>query len=204
MTCTAPPRRMSVLALLPLLAALASCERARQDMYDQPKYKPFARSDRFADGTSARPLPDHTVPMPGGPFAGTSSGRQQDPAVDAWRPPLTLQQLQRGRSRYDIYCMPCHSPTGDGDGMVVRRGFPQPPSFHTDALRAAPDALLFEVITHGSGQMAPYAAQLPPADRWAVVAYIRALQLSQHAPADRLSAEDLQRLGGTGQTGAKP
>ncbi|KAI3593172.1 ABC-type Fe3+ transport system protein [Cupriavidus sp. U2] len=176
------------------LALVTGCERARQDMYDQPKYKPYARSNRFGDGTSARPLPDNTVPAPGGPFAATSSGRSHDEAASASRPPLTLQQLQRGQSRYEIYCMPCHSPTGDGDGMVVRRGFPRPPSFHTDALRAAPDTLLYDVITHGSGQMAAYAAQLPPPDRWAVVGYLRALQLGQHAPAARLTADDLRQL----------
>lgn len=189
-------RLLCLLCAACTMALLAGCERARQDMYDQPKYKPFARSDRFGDGTSARPLPDHTVPAPGGPFADTSSGRRQDDAPGAAQPALTLQQLQRGQSRYEIYCMPCHSATGDGDGMVVRRGFPRPPSFHTDALRAAPDTLLYDVISHGSGPMAAYAAQLPPPDRWAVVAYLRALQLSQHAPVARLTADDLRHLDG--------
>lgn len=189
-----PLRLLRYVAATCMLAALGACERARQDMYDQPKYKPFARSDRFADGTSARPRPDHSVPVPGGPFAAMSSGRDQDWPGAENRAPLTLQQLQRGRSRYEIHCAPCHSPTGDGDGMVVRRGFPHPPSFHSDALRSATDARLYDAITHGSGPMAPYAAQLPPADRRAVVAYIRALQLSQHASAARLTADDLRHL----------
>ncbi|WP_258234538.1 c-type cytochrome [Cupriavidus pinatubonensis] len=191
------PRVLNLLRYLALpcmLIALNACERARQDMYDQPKYKPYARSDRFADGTSARPLPDNSVPVPGGPFAAMSSGRSQAWSGTGDRLPLTLQQLQRGRSRYEIHCAPCHSPTGDGDGMVVRRGFPHPLSFHTYALRRAPDAQLYDAITRGSGPMAPYAAQLTPSDRWAVVAYIRALQLSQHAPAARLTANDLQHL----------
>ena len=198
----APPvlRLLSYLALPWMLATLGACERARQDMYDQPKYKPFARSDRFADGTSARPRPDNSVPVPGGPFDAMSSGRSQVGSGAGDRPPLTLQQLQRGRSRYEIHCAPCHSPTGDGDGMVVRRGFQHPLSFHNDALRGASDARLYDAITHGSGPMAPYAAPLPPADRWAVVAYIRALQLSQHAPAARLTADDLRHL----DNGAQP
>ena len=199
------PRHLLRYLIVPcMLASVGACEKARQDMYDQPKYKPFARSDRFADGTSARSAPEHAVPVPAAPFGDTSSGRRQAALADAARPPLTLQQLKRGRSRYEIYCMPCHSPTGDGDGMVVRRGFPHPPTFHSDALRAVPDTPLYDVITHGTGHMAAYGAQLPPDDRWAVVAYIRALQLSQHAPAARLTADDLRHLDATSANGAQP
>jgi mono/diheme cytochrome c family protein len=89
--------------------------------------------------------------------------------------------LQRGQERYSIYCLPCHSPVGDGDGRVVRRGFPRPPNYHEERLRAAPDQHFFDVITHGYGVMHSYADRVPPQDRWAIVAYIRALQLSQHA-----------------------
>ncbi len=108
--------------------------------------------------------------------------------------PPTAALLQRGRERFDIYCAPCHGRSGYGDGMVVRRGFPAPPSYHTDALRHAPDSHFYQVITHGYGVMYPYAARVSPRDRWAIVAYIRALQLSQHAPRDVLTAQDLARL----------
>jgi mono/diheme cytochrome c family protein len=95
--------------------------------------------------------------------------------------PLTAATLARGQERFNIYCSPCHSEAGDGDGMVVRRGFPHPPSYHSERLRHAPDAHFFNVITHGYGAMFSYADRIEPDDRWAIVAYIRALQLSQHA-----------------------
>jgi len=181
---------------LPLL--LAACERARQDMYDQPRYKVFAPSTLFADGASARPLPPGTVPHARGGFAGSSSGRVGSAAVlrdqqaEAARQnpyPIDLQLLRRGQQRYTIYCTPCHSPAGDGDGLVVRRGFPAPPTYHSERLRAAPDRHLYDVISHGYGIMYPYADRIEPAERWAIVAYIRALQLSQHARAASLAPQ---------------
>jgi mono/diheme cytochrome c family protein len=183
------------LAALCLPWLLAGCERARQDMYDQPKYKPYAASTLFEDGASARPPPEGAVPHARGEFAGSSSGRvgpdavvrdQQAEAAQANPYPVTLPLLRRGQERYTIYCLPCHSALGDGDGRVVRRGFPAPPSYHSDRLRAAPDRHLYEVITHGYGVMYPYADRVEPADRWAIVAFIRALQLSQHADVARL------------------
>jgi len=188
------------MALVPILAG---CERAKQDMYDQPRYKPFAESTLFADGTSARPLPPGAVPHARGPFAGTSSGRVGGQAVERDQAalsaqsnpyPVTPQLLRRGQERFAIYCVPCHSPVGDGDGRVVRRGFPSPPSFHQDRLRNAPDRHFFDVITHGYGIMYPYADRVEPPDRWAIVAYIRALQLSQHASAADLTADQRARL----------
>jgi mono/diheme cytochrome c family protein len=182
-------------ALLPLCIALAACEKAKQDMYDQPKYKTMAHSDLFGDGASARPLPEGTMPHSSGGFAGASSGRVGEAAVLAARQalnaqsnpyPVDMQLLARGRERYTIYCMPCHSAAGDGDGWVVRRGFPAPPSYHSERLRRAPDRHLFDVISKGYGIMYPYADRIEPADRWAIVAYIRALQLSQYAPASAL------------------
>jgi mono/diheme cytochrome c family protein len=172
-------------------------------MYDQPKYKPFARSELFADGNSSRPLPEHSVPYAKGPFAGTSSGRvgtdsaaEDITASDAKTNPypVTMQLLRRGQERYTIYCMPCHSPAGDGDGLVVRRGFPPPPSYHIARLRQAPDRHFFDVMTKGYGIMYPYADRIEPPDRWAIVAYIRALQLSQNADAKDLPPEARQRL----------
>jgi len=108
--------------------------------------------------------------------------------------PITLPLVARGRNRYDVYCAPCHSRTGDGDGMIVRRGFPAPPSYHTERLRNAPDSHLFQVISNGYGVMYPYADRITSEDRWAIVAYIRALQLSQHAPAADLDAQDVATL----------
>jgi mono/diheme cytochrome c family protein len=108
--------------------------------------------------------------------------------------PITLPFVARGRNRYDVYCAPCHSRTGDGDGMIVRRGFPAPPSYHTERLRNAPDSHFFQVISNGYGVMYPYADRITPEDRWAIVAYIRALQLSQHAPATELDVQDVATL----------
>jgi mono/diheme cytochrome c family protein len=181
-------KRMTMAAGLCVGFLLAACERAKQDMYDQPRYKPYAASPMFEDGASARPLPPGAVPHARGDFADSSGGRagtgavlrdQQAEAAQQNPYPVDLQLLRRGQQRFTIYCTPCHSPA---DGLVVRRGFPAPPSYHIDRLRAAPDRHLYDVITHGYGIMYPYADRVEPADRWAIVAYIRALQLSQHAP----------------------
>jgi mono/diheme cytochrome c family protein len=185
-----------VLLLVLFLAVLAGCERLARNMYDQPRYKPLHESPLFADGTSARSPVPGTVASASGALAGTSSGRlgadreerqAEMEKADRLPFPITLQVLRRGRERFDIYCAPCHSPVGDGDGMVARRGFPHPPSYHVARLREAPDRHFYDVMTRGYGVMRPYADRLAPEDRWAIVAYIRALQLSQYA---RL--EDLQ------------
>jgi mono/diheme cytochrome c family protein len=198
---------MRIVTALLLAMLLAGCERAKQDMYDQPRYKPYAASSLFADGASARPLPPGTVAHARGAFSDSSGGRvgaaavQQDlqaEAAQAMPYPVDMQLLRRGQERFSIYCMPCHSPAGDGDGMVVRRGFPAPPSFHSDRLRAVPDRHIYDVITQGYGIMYPYADRVEPQDRWAIVAYIRALQLSQHAPAGSLPEALRSRLPQTG------
>jgi mono/diheme cytochrome c family protein len=132
------------------------------------------------------------VAAAGGAFAGTSSGRvgaelesdrAKAEAAKTMPYPVTMQLLRRGQDRFNIYCEPCHSPIGDGDGMVARRGFPHPPSYHIDRLRAAPDRHFYDVMTQGYGVMRSYADRVAPEDRWAIVAYIRALQLSQYADA---------------------
>jgi mono/diheme cytochrome c family protein len=173
------------------------------DMYDQPRYKPLASSPMFADGGASRPPVEGTQPHASGDFAATSSGRlgaddaarrERDLRATADPYPSTIDRLRAGRERYDIYCTPCHSPLGDGDGLVVRKGFPAPPSLHSDRLRAASDKYLFDVISHGYGIMYPYADRLAPDERWAVVSYIRALQLSQHAPLKELTSVDRSRL----------
>jgi mono/diheme cytochrome c family protein len=201
-----------------LALSLAGCERGLHEMYDQPKYKPLTPTSLFADGNSSRPQVPGTIARSAGALAGSSSGRQDavplptapglSIGVDAaGRPlapdeepvyanplPITAALLDRGRQRFNIYCAPCHSMAGDGDGMIARRGFPAPPSYHTDRLRNAADSHFYQVITNGYGVMYPYADRIAPQDRWAVVAYIRALQLSQHAPASLLSADEREKL----------
>jgi len=185
------------------LLLLAGCEKAAQDMYDQPRYKPLAPSTLFADGAAARTPPAATVAFSSGPFAGTSSGRAGTDAAAALQAALAatalpyavdMTLLARGRERYGIYCAPCHSVVGDGDGIVARRGFPAPPTYHSDRLRAAPDRHFFDVISNGYGAMYPFADRIEPRDRWAIVAWIRTLQLSQHAEAGNLPDAALSTL----------
>jgi mono/diheme cytochrome c family protein len=178
--------------LLFALLALSGCERAMHDMYQQPKDKPQAPSTLFADGNSARTPPAGSVPMASGAGADSSGGRHGD--APAMAVPVTKAELVRGQQRFDIYCAPCHGRSGDGAGMVVQRGFPAPPSYHTDRLRNMPDSHFYQVISDGYGVMYPHADRITPRDRWAIVAYIRALQLSQHATRDRLDAKDIARL----------
>jgi mono/diheme cytochrome c family protein len=176
-----------------LAVAVGGC---RQDMHDAPRYEPYEKSDFFADGRSARPLVAGTVAR-GHLREDTpaATGKMGDLFVATAPVPVTVELLRRGQERYGIYCSPCHGLTGAGDGMVVRRGFRRPTSFHDPRLRAQPDGYIFDVVTKGFGAMPDYAAQVPVSDRWAVVAYIRALQLSQNAtvadvPADRRGALD--------------
>lgn len=177
---------------------LGACERGMHQMYEQPKYKPLTPTPLFPDGNSSRPQVTGTIPHSSGILAGSSSGRSGEiartPVRDINSLAITPALLARGRDRFDVFCAPCHSRAGDGDGMVVRRGFPAPPSFHTDRLRNAADSHFYQVITDGYGVMYPYRDRIAPRDRWSIVAYVRALQLSQHAPASLLSKEDLARL----------
>lgn len=182
------PLRLSG-ALLVLLLTLAGCERVVRNMYEQPRLDPGEGSSLFADGLASRPPPPGSVAHAMGDLAATSSGRrgtelppQLQAAVAASAPPpFSAALLRRGQERYGIYCLPCHGALGDGDGPVVRRGFPAPPSYHQARLRQAPDRHFFDVMTQGYGVMVSYADRVTPEDRWAIVAYIRALQLSQHA-----------------------
>ncbi len=179
------------------LAALSGCEKGLHEMYDQAKYKPLTPTLLFDDGNSSRPQVPGTLPYSSGALAGASSGRAA--RLDVNPLPISEALLERGRERFNIYCAPCHSRAGDGDGMIARRGFPAPPSYHIARLRDAPDSHFYAVISEGYGAMYPYADRIAPADRWAIVAYIRALQLSQNAPAASLDAHDLARLGGDGR-----
>lgn len=167
----------------------------RSDMYDQNRYDPLEASTLFDDGTSARPLPRGSVARG---LARTDTalyeGREGQTEVETIPIPIDRAMLERGRQRYSIFCAPCHSETGDGDGMIVQRGFSRPPSFHDERLRGEPAGHYFEVITRGHGAMYSYASRIPPRDRWNIVAYIRALQLSQHAEYSRLEDGDRTRL----------
>lgn len=171
---------------------LAACQ---QQMADQPRYKPLARSSFFGDERSARPLVPGTVAR-GRLLADEQlyTGRSAGRLVDTFPFPVTPALLVRGQERFNIFCALCHDRVGSGLGMVVRRGFRQPPSYHTDRLRQAPIGHFFEVITNGFGTMPDYAAQIPPRDRWAIIAYIRALQLSQHATLADVPTAERHRL----------
>ena len=187
-----PRQIVSALAAASFLVLAAAC---RQDMHDQPKYVPLRQSSFFGDERSARPLVPGTV----------ARGHLRDDTLlytgkingaDATVFPLVADArvMARGQERFDIYCSPCHGRTGQGDGMVVRRGFRRPPSFHEDRLRNAPIGHLFDVITNGFGAMPDYATQIRAEDRWAIVVYMRALQLSEHATLADVAADKRSEL----------
>ena len=163
------------------LLVVAGC---RQDMHNQPKYKPLRASSFFPDGSSARQLVDGTVAR------GTLqedvaffTGKVGTALVKEMPFPVTKEVLDRGQQRYEIFCRPCHDSSGSGNGMVVQRGYRQPPSMHIDRLRNVENGHFFDVMTNGFGAMPDYKVQITARDRWNIVAYIRALQLSQHAAA---------------------
>lgn len=189
------PRVLTTLTLLACAASLTACERIKRDMYDQPRDKAYGADAFFPDHAASRPAIAGTVARSRGALADASGGQLDDTGLQddrRWEDvqenplPMDLEVLARGRERYGIYCLPCHSPAGDGDGRIVRRGFPSPPTFHEDRLRNAPDRHLFDVITQGYGVMHRYGDRVPVSDRWAIVHFIRALQLSQHARVDAL------------------
>jgi mono/diheme cytochrome c family protein len=168
--------------LLPPLVCLLAVSACRQDMHNQPKYRPLRSSTFFADGSSARPLVEGTVAR-GTLQEDTAffTGKIGNTAVKELPFPVDEQVLSRGQDRYTIFCTPCHDATGTGRGMVVQRGYRQPTSFHDERLRMADAGYYFDVMTNGFGAMPDYRMQLTARDRWAIVAYIRALQLSQRA-----------------------
>jgi mono/diheme cytochrome c family protein len=154
----------------------------RQDMHDQPRYDPMRETAFFTDARSARPMVEGTVArghLRDDELLYTGMANGQPAAVFPF--PVDARVMARGRERFDVFCSPCHGRTGQGDGMVVLRGYRRPPSMHTDRLRSAPAGHFFDVITNGFGAMPDYATQVRVEDRWAIVAYLRALQLSGHA-----------------------
>jgi len=175
----------------------------RLDMHLQPKYLPYAKTDFFADGRSER------QPVPGTVARGQLrvdelfyTGRENGVVVDKFPFTITRADLERGRERFNVYCTPCHDYTGSGRGMIVQRGFPQPPSYHIQRLRDAPVGHFFEVMTNGFGAMYSYAARIEPADRWRIAAYIRVLQLSQNAKIDDVPESERQDLAHASMQGA--
>jgi mono/diheme cytochrome c family protein len=187
---------------IPLLTALLTAAllcACRQDMNDQAKYGPLKKSDFYQDGASSRTPPAHTVAR--GELhqdAVFYTGRINDKEFTATLPvPLTPALLKRGEERFNIYCSVCHGRTGEGNGMIVQRGFPHPPSYAEERLRNAPVGYFYEVITHGYGLMYSYASRVEPQDRWAIAAYIRVLQLSLHATLAEATPAERSKLEGT-------
>ena len=195
-------RGLSLTCLAAIVALLAGC---RLDMHIQPKYLPYEPTSFFSDGRSERQ-----------PVAGTVargqlrvdellySGTENGVESNRFPFPITRADLERGRERYNIYCTPCHDYTGSGHGMIVQRGFPQPPSYHIQRLRDAPVGHFYQVMTNGFGAMYSYAARIDPADRWRIAAYIRVLQLSENAKVDDVPEADRAKLAAqSAQTGTQ-
>jgi mono/diheme cytochrome c family protein len=166
-----------------LLALVMSLEGCDQNMESQPKYSEYSHAPLFRGGVLREP--------PSGAVARDDLARDAEIRT---RPRLTAQLFARGHQRFDIFCSPCHGANGDGNGIIVQRGMPRPTSYHDDRLRAADDQHFFDVITNGYGAMYSYASRVPPHDRWAIVAYIRALQLSRHASIDDVPPDQRVRL----------
>ena len=163
-------------AALGLSFAVTACD----NMANQPKLNPYELPAGSTVDWPVKPVP-HTI-------------ARDEPANPPAPPPVTMALLQRGQQRFDIYCSPCHSRVGDGNGMIVQRGFPRPPSYFSDTLRKAPNQLFYDVITHGYGAMFSYADRVEPKDRWAIVAYIRALQASASGSLSDVPAEQRSTL----------
>lgn len=188
------------MTLLGAMALIAMCG-CRQEMYDQPKYKPLEKSTFYADARASRPLVEGTVAR--GMLDGAAdlpAGAPASAGLPTTLPmPLTRELVARGRERYGIFCTPCHDATGGGAGMVVRRGYRPPQSLHIDRLRDAPVGHFYDVMTRGLGAMPDYAQLIPREDRWAIAAYVKALQLSQRASIGELPAEDRANLEAQGR-----
>jgi cytochrome c553 len=188
-------KKSEIMLIILMAAAALGC---RRDMFQQPYSKPLKSSDFFQDNHMAsRPLVAYTVAR--GHLNSDDSfylGKIGTNLVETFPFPITREVLERGRERFEIYCAPCHARTGEGNGMIVQRGFPPPPSFHIARLRQAPVGHFFDVITQGYGVMYSYAERVEPADRWAIAAYIRVLQKSRNVSAAELSALERAKVEG--------
>jgi mono/diheme cytochrome c family protein len=182
------PRNARVLLVIATVAFLAGC---RQDMHDAPRYDPLEASTFFTDGRGSRAPVANTVAR--GLLREDEhfyQGKINGQLADSFPMAITPELMARGQERYGVFCTPCHGATGQGNGMIVQRGFRAPPPYHEERLRTAPVGYFFDVMTNGFGAMQDYAAQVPVADRWYIAAYIRALQLSQNASLDDVPAAE--------------
>lgn len=185
------PLALRNVGIVVMVIVIAGCT----DMYDGARMKPLEHSRFYADGLSARPIPEGTVPrghqrLDSLLYHGKVNGKLADvfPFV------VTGEDLVRGKDRYGVFCSPCHGGLGDGNGMIVQRGFPRPNSFHADSIRVKTAGYYFDVITHGFGRMYSYAPSVPVEDRWKIIAYIRALQLSRMVPVTDLTQAEMESL----------
>jgi mono/diheme cytochrome c family protein len=183
---------MRAAAAVVVVLTVASC---RQDMHDAPRYDPLEASAVFPKGASSRPLVEGTVAR--GDLRADEllyTGKVGGQASTEFPFAMTRADLDRGEERYNIFCAPCHAKSGEGTGMVVQRGYRQPPSYHIDRLRQAPAGYLFDVVSNGFGVMPDYRAQIPVDDRWRIVAYLRALQASRQGTTADVPPAELERL----------
>jgi mono/diheme cytochrome c family protein len=188
--------------LLILALALSAC---RQDMHDAPRYDPLEASTIFRNGASAQPLVEGTVARGNlNEDELLASGKVNGQPADEFPFTITRADLDRGEERFNIYCSPCHGRTGEGNGMVVQRGYRQPPSYHADRLRTSPAGYFVDVMTNGFGAMPDYRAQITPDDRWRIVAYIRALQLSRQGTKADVPAAEMTKLEAADAAAAAP
>lgn len=191
-----PPSRPGAPVLWALVLLALATTGCRQGLYDQAKYEPYEASPLFADGTSARTLPAHTVPR--GHLredVGYYTGKDETGAfVNGFPMTVDRQLLERGEERYTIFCSVCHGASGEGDGMIVQRGYKKPTSYHEGWVRYMPIGFYVNAIYEGYGVMPSYASQVPPADRWAIAAYIRTLQTAREVPVSELAAEQQAEL----------
>jgi hypothetical protein len=190
--CRVMARAMRMLCLSALALLFAGC---RMDMHEQPKYLPYEPTTFFDDGRSERPVVPGTVAR--GQLRLDEllyTGKENGVISNQFPFPMTRADLERGRQRYNIYCTPCHDYTGSGQGIVVQRGFPPPPSFHIDRLRQAPVGHFFDAMSNGYGAMYSYSSRIEPEDRWRIAAYIRVLQLSEHSTVQDVPESERQKL----------
>lgn len=186
----------SVLVFLAFSFAGCGDNTLRQDMANQPRQNPLSPASFFPDGRSERPAIENTVAR--GSLESDAMFVPKD--SNSFPMPLTLDLLERGKERYAIFCSPCHGLQGDGNGMVSMRGMKHPPTFHQDRLRQEPNGYIYDVVTNGFGAMSGYSAQIPPQDRWAIIAYLRALQLSRNAHVSELPPDLKEKLMAGGAT----